>query len=602
MLRFKIKPKKIDEIKDDELEHIKDIISGDQFHNIFGDKQRIVVDLEPGAGTDISKAFSENEIDAMVATDIVETLERLVRKYSTENYKYSIDFGKGLLNREVKRVIPKGPRAGEEEIKKQIFKLSTLTEAIGQALESAITDETKKTIESLFPEVNQKSFFGFKQDVASDLSSRLYMSARNEVERIEIEENDIYRADKSDMTPPRELIKKIFGLMNEMSGDNVVIISRAPVDLLRMSDFPGDATRSTGIVSCHSPKRKTANGDEGAYFECAIFESKNNGAIAYVIPKKSLEQYKDNLQTREFFKDIEREHVEGPYPIQRLRLRRYLHIPTETEFLVPEKESYGQRGGGGALVRTVTEWCRSVQTQQIQKIKSNRLENSDFAFIGGSYFDTKSEKLLEDFLGTHISMGSKVVGYSEKSFAADDRQFIYDLGFYAQQALADNVLSVKRMSAANAPQITRLIELKSKAINLDHASEKKAEQVTAALNTDFKTYAEDSIKKYLSTIMNINDIDAFEIILPPDGYYRFFIELEYTMVQPEHHKITAQNAKEYKALQTLINLFMRQDYFLRVIQTSLAQDFVNIAKQQSQQQQALQEIRKRNLKLIKFRG
>ena len=46
-----------------------------------------------------------------------------------------------------------------------------------------------------------------------------------------------------------------------------VIVSRHPVDVLRMSDF-------ADMSSCHSVG--------GAYYQCAISEARNQGMIAYV--------------------------------------------------------------------------------------------------------------------------------------------------------------------------------------------------------------------------------------------------------------------------------------------------------------------------------
>ena len=75
-----------------------------------------------------------------------------------------------------------------------------------------------------------------------------------------------------------------------------IIISRAPMDILRMSDHDGwDSCHSTG----------------GSYFKCAIEESVSGGAIAYIVNSKDLD--KIDLEASEIFRDsarkIGRAHV-----------------------------------------------------------------------------------------------------------------------------------------------------------------------------------------------------------------------------------------------------------------------------------------------------
>lgn len=63
-----------------------------------------------------------------------------------------------------------------------------------------------------------------------------------------------------------------------------IILSRHPLDVLRMSDI-------SGINSCHS---------EGhSHFECAIAESKGHGPIAYLVSKSELEELMSGKYTRE---------------------------------------------------------------------------------------------------------------------------------------------------------------------------------------------------------------------------------------------------------------------------------------------------------------
>ena len=55
-----------------------------------------------------------------------------------------------------------------------------------------------------------------------------------------------------------------------------IILSRHPVDVLRMSDLPG-------MSSCHS--------EGGSHFQCAVAESKGNGLIAYMVNTSELNSF-----------------------------------------------------------------------------------------------------------------------------------------------------------------------------------------------------------------------------------------------------------------------------------------------------------------------
>jgi hypothetical protein len=607
MLKFKIKSKKIDEIKDDELEHIKDIVSGDQFPNIFGDKQRIIVNMKEFIAGDIKNAFKENEINEKIVDELVVGLQRLVTRLSTDNYKYSIDFNKALLNRDIKRVIPKGPKAGETEVKRQVFKLSNLSDAVLEALSKNVSDETKQNLERLFPEIKENSFLSDRSDIATDMAVRLRSIARHEADRIRTEEPSLYKAYSGGITDSRTLIQDVFGIISTMSGENVIVVSRAPADLIRMSDFPGDSKRRTGIVSCHSPSRmeKDEYGRDvptGEFFECAIFESKSNGAVAYLVPKKAVEEYQDKLQDREFFKDIERVATTGAYPIQRLRLRRYLHIPTETELLVPEKEVYGQHGAE-TLTRSVLEWARTAQTSEIQTVGASKsLQGSDFAFIGGSYFDTSSEKLLETFLQRYITTSSSVSGVSEKTLETDDKKFIDSLGYRAADAARLGVFSARRVSVPGSDKIIRWITLRSKEQRMSTPLYHKLEDITATLNTDNKTYIENVIKSYIGQMINPHDIQTLEVQFSRYMVSAFSVDLEYDYIMPASGKIRTQDVKTHKSLLTLIEMFGFSNSLLDVVSKKVIADEAELIKQKQENNIDLREIRNRNLKLIKFRG
>jgi hypothetical protein len=92
--------------------------------------------------------------------------------------------------------------------------------------------------------------------------------------------------------------------------DYVIILSRAPIDIVRMSDH-------ANITSCHS--------HGSSYFKCAVQEAVTGGAVAYVVDRDMLDDHLkdsvDSLQDDDFFYDDDR-GVSGIRPVARLRVRR----------------------------------------------------------------------------------------------------------------------------------------------------------------------------------------------------------------------------------------------------------------------------------------
>ena len=76
--------------------------------------------------------------------------------------------------------------------------------------------------------------------------------------------------------------------IGERSNDYSIVLSRAPIDVLRMSDFLEE-----GIESCHS--------SGGSYFYCALAEAQNEGAIAFAVSTEDLQDL--DLTKTEIFAD-----------------------------------------------------------------------------------------------------------------------------------------------------------------------------------------------------------------------------------------------------------------------------------------------------------
>lgn len=173
--------------------------------------------------------------------------------------------------------------------------------------------------------------------------------------------------------------KEIINNPESIKNKQKVILSRHPIDVLRMSDFKN-------MWSCHA---------EGASeFGAVLAEMKANGAVAYVVDASELEQV-DDLQQPEIFKDPER-GVAGIKPITRLRLRRFVDTRSNTEIAMPEKRTYGQ-----SIVNLKQEFLNMVRDLQEdilpRKYFEEEIDLLDFALFGGEYQDTDAKELFIRF-------------------------------------------------------------------------------------------------------------------------------------------------------------------------------------------------------------
>ena len=205
--------------------------------------------------------------------------------------------------------------------------------------------------------------------------------------------------------------------INKMSNDKyVIVITRDPVDMFRMSDFDQ-------ISSCHSPpSRPSPSGN--SYYKCAVAEAMGHGAVAYVVPKtnllaaadaETLEEAEANIQEGELFADETRgSHVGYEMdlvPISRIRIRqfRYYRSPgwatdaadyakpnTEggVQLAVPEtsKMPYGLKIPG--FLDRIEDWARENQVEAMAGVPRNSNDKIDagaFVIYGGSYEESSSE-------------------------------------------------------------------------------------------------------------------------------------------------------------------------------------------------------------------
>ena len=181
-----------------------------------------------------------------------------------------------------------------------------------------------------------------------------------------------------------------------------IILTRHPVDVMRMSDFEK-------ITSCHTPPSR--DGSRQEYYKCAVAEAQGHGALAYVVKTEDLlsETNTGNIESAEqeleeydeIFTEQNR-YLHGTNldldPVSRTRLRQFRYFDWEkydagedqgTEVAVPEKSVYGQKIPG--LVGTVTKWARQKQEEVIANLPKlgDKIDLDDFRIYGGSYEDTQ---------------------------------------------------------------------------------------------------------------------------------------------------------------------------------------------------------------------
>ena len=190
-------------------------------------------------------------------------------------------------------------------------------------------------------------------------------------------------------------IKKNIG---ELTNDKYsIIITRHPVDVMRMSDFDN-------ISSCHSPP--SLRGSQQQYYKCAVAEARGHGAVVYVVETEDLlhatntgniESAEQEIQDGELFRDDKRPMVSGPLePYTRGRLRQVRYYDSDapkrwdegTEVAMPEKRIYGANIPG--FLNRVIAWARENQQEVIENMpkEDGKINLDNFWIFGGSYEDT----------------------------------------------------------------------------------------------------------------------------------------------------------------------------------------------------------------------
>mgnify|MGYP003671167590 CR=1 FL=1 len=205
--------------------------------------------------------------------------------------------------------------------------------------------------------------------------------------------------------------------INNIDNDKFsIIITRHPIDVLRMSDFDE-------ITSCHSPASRASAYQ--SYYKCAVAEAQGHGAVAYVVETEELlsatntsniDSAEQEIQEGEIFYDDKRYDVGDINPISRARIRHVRYYEGDEppkrwddgqDVGMPETRVYGADIPG--LANQVTDWARSNQEEVIQNMpkEGDKIDLSKFMIFGGSYEDTANAagraKLLSKLLNIDTS-------------------------------------------------------------------------------------------------------------------------------------------------------------------------------------------------------
>ena len=209
--------------------------------------------------------------------------------------------------------------------------------------------------------------------------------------------------------------------INNIDNDKFsIIITRHPIDVLRMSDFDE-------ITSCHTPPSR--QGAYQSYYKCAVAEAQGHGAVAYVVETEELlsatntsniDSAEQEIQEGEVFSDDKRPFSGDIEPVSRIRVRHIRYYDTDEpkryddgqDVGMPEKRVYGADIPG--LANQVTDWARSNQEEVIQNMskEDGKINLDRFMIFGGSYEDTANAEgralLMRQLLGVEQSVSGKM--------------------------------------------------------------------------------------------------------------------------------------------------------------------------------------------------
>ena len=433
-------PRLLRELTEDELENALAAVAEidpDElaFNHIFKDKKRLVIDF-PVADRDTDAGKFINMWSEMPDVDTGENYIVDWEKGLVSGLRTLEDTGNKAQRRTLDRAIfggegwkPEDPR--QKKVQMKIGKFLAKVHDLASKRQEIIQLYWKKKYEKQFK--GERPYEGGQVNISGEATGRiLELVGQEKYDRYDqlTDQLRMYTGNRG-MTSygqfPDKAIRDgkywqqnaafIKQNINKMTNDKyVIVITRDPVDMFRMSDFDQ-------ISSCHSPpSRPSPSGN--SYYKCAVAEAMGHGAVAYVVNKtnllaaadaETLEEAEANIQEGELFADETRgSHVGYEMdlqPLSRIRVRQFRYYPSDAratdasdyakpsieggvQLAVPEtsKMPYGLKIPG--FLDRIEDWARESQVETMAGVPRNSNDKIDagaFVIYGGSYEESSSE-------------------------------------------------------------------------------------------------------------------------------------------------------------------------------------------------------------------
>jgi hypothetical protein len=412
------------------------------FGDIFGDKLRVVI---PFVQKNLGKVqtildFIYNMQETGVSVQITDQVKQVRAKIAgRDTIKEIADFVV------TSKQTVQNPKTGEWQIKESSTTVANALRKIGVSTKREL-QEAQTKLEAAKTERDSETDESKKQSIGWNIQNNEYriVSAKNRLETV-TKMADWWQKNQSKLVEDVELIKFAVSLGNtrftnggwdtfgkeddstlgQTNNDYSIVLSRAPIDVLRMSDFYEE-----DIESCHS--------SGGSYFYCALAEAQNEGAIAFAVRTEDLQGV--DLTKPEIFAD-QQEGIEGISPLQRVRIRALKDKDKDTIIGVTEKRTYPSQRLNGfqqEVFKAVTEMQKNLllKTNDDGTKELNITSNfDDLSTLGGSYFDSPiGQSLLQMFkiiqkeesvepTEQQQELFKKLAGYEKPKYAGREREY-----------------------------------------------------------------------------------------------------------------------------------------------------------------------------------
>lgn len=423
LMNLSKKDKLLRELTDDEYERVYNIVHGIKpehlsFNNVFGGKKRIVVPFSPGPTGELAEMMEAlADIGARINfhDGTIEKETTSTRKDTGEEIK---SIKKMKVNKFLNKAISFNKKLSKISQEKQVF----YSKHKGNY--NVIYDPTTD--------------IGKKYDELEKKRNDFYRKASKEFGYMAVSESWIPMVEKwmKFWQEKGEYYRQNPQAAEGETGVYSLVITRAPIDVLRMSDFDD-------ITSCHSPKSRGG----GSYYHCAVEEARGHGPVAFVVKNSDIEKAGLDLdgqgeewQNEEVFVDRTRAK-RGIEPLSRVRVRKYINNETGISIAVPETSTYGKRFPN--LVGAVQQFFREAQQREMQELEG-QTDLSEYIRLGGSYADSSDEDLFDSFFETEGFYGDAEIDAGEEQEEDEYEQVVEQASEI--QRYADNDLEHSSVS------------------------------------------------------------------------------------------------------------------------------------------------------------